>query len=109
MSFFISDAVAQTGAAAPANPLVSILPMVLLFVVFYFLLIRPQQKRQKQHKQMIAEIAKGDEIVTMGGLLGKVTDVNDNFLTVEVSKGTNVKVQRNLVQALMPKGTVKDA
>lgn len=109
MSFFISDAVAQTGAAGSANPLVSILPMVLLFVVFYFLLIRPQQKRQKQHKQMIAEIAKGDEVVTMGGLLGKVTDVNDNFLTVEVSKGTNVKVQRNLVQALMPKGTVKDA
>jgi len=108
MSFFISDAMAQSGAG-PQGGLMAFLPMILLFVVFYFLLIRPQQKRQKQHKQMIAAVAKGDEIVTMGGLLGKVTDVNDNFLTLEIAKGTNVKVQRSLVQALMPKGTIKEA
>lgn len=108
MSLFISDAIAQSGAS-PQSGLMSLLPLILLFVVFYFLLIRPQQKRQKQHKEMVAAVAKGDEVVTMGGLLGKVTDVNDNFLTVEVAKGTNVKVQRSLIQALMPKGTIKEA
>jgi len=108
MNFFISDAVAQSGAG-PQGGLMAFLPMILLFVVFYFLLIRPQQKRQKQHKAMIAAVAKGDEVVTMGGILGKVTDVNENFITLEVAKGTNVKVQRALIQNLMPKGTVKEA
>lgn len=108
MSFFINDAMAQSGAG-PQGGLMAFLPMILLFVVFYFLLIRPQQKRQKQHKDMIAAISKGDEVVTMGGLLGKVTDVNENFATIEISKGTNVKVQRNLIQTLMPKGTIKEA
>ena len=108
MSFFISDAMAQTGIGGEGG-LLPLLPMVVLFVVFYFLLIRPQQKRQKQHKEMITTVGKGDEIVTMGGLLGKVVDLNDNFLTVEIAKGTHVKVQRNLVQAMMPKGTVKEA
>ena len=108
MSFLISDAMAQS-AGGPQGGLITFLPMILLFVVFYFLLIRPNQKRQKQHKEMIAAIAKGDEVVTMGGMLGKVTDVNDNFLTIEVAKGTNVKIQRNLIQALMPKGTIKEA
>ncbi|MGH1542690.1 MAG: preprotein translocase subunit YajC [Arenicella sp.] len=109
MSFFISDAMAQTGAAGGSGGIMAFLPMIGLFVVFYFLLIRPQQKRQKQHKEMIAAVGKGDEIVTMGGLLGKVVDLNDNFLTIEVAKGTNVKVQRNLIQAMMPKGTIKEA
>jgi len=85
MSFFINDAMAQS-AAGPQGGLMAFLPMILLFVVFYFLLIRPQQKRQKQHKAMIAAVAKGDEVVTMGGILGKVTDVNENFITLEVSK-----------------------
>jgi preprotein translocase subunit YajC len=80
--------------------------MIALFVIFYFLLIRPQQKRQKEHKNMVAGLAKGDEIVTMGGVLGKITAVDDNFLTVEVAKSTEIKVQRMSVQAMMPKGTI---
>ena len=109
MNFFISDAMAQAAGTGPQGCLIAFLPMIALFVIFYFLLIRPQQKRQKEHKAMLAETGKGDEVVTMGGLLGKVVDLNDNFMTLEVAKGTHVKVQRNLVQAMMPKGTMKDA
>lgn len=109
MNFFINDAMAQAAGTGPQGGLITFLPMIALFVIFYFLLIRPQQKRQKEHKAMLASVAKGDEVVTMGGLLGKVVDLNDNFMTLEVAKGTQVKVQRNLIQALMPKGTIKDA
>ena len=90
MNFFISDAWAQ-GADAGGS-LFSLLPLVVIFVLFYFLLIRPQQKRAKQHKEMVAALKKGEEIVTNGGLLGKVTEVSDNFVTVEVSSGLNVRV-----------------
>ena len=106
MNFLISDAWAQSGEAG-AGGLVSLLPMVLIFVVFYFLLIRPQQKRAKEHKSMVAALGKGDEIVTNGGALGKVVDVDDNFLTVEIAAGVNIKVQRMAVAQMMPKGTVK--
>ena len=106
MSFFISDAMAQSSSAAGAGGFMSFLPMIALFVIFYFLLIRPQQKRAKEHKGMVAGLAKGDEVVTMGGLLGKITAVDDNFVTVEIAKGIEVKVQRASVQAMMPKGTV---
>ena len=105
MSFFISDAMAQ-GAGSQAG-FMSFLPMIALFVIFYFLLIRPQQKRQKEHRQMVADLAKDDEIVTMGGMLGKITAVDDNFVTVHVAKDTEVRVQKASVQAMMPKGTVK--
>jgi len=105
LSFFISDAVAQTGAGSAGSGIMSFLPMIALFVIFYFLLIRPQQKRQKEHKTMVAGMAKGDEVVTMGGVLGKVIAVDDNFLTVEIAKGTEIRVQRMSVQAMMPKGT----
>lgn len=106
LSFFISDAMAQAGGAAGTGGFMSFLPMIALFVIFYFLLIRPQQKRQKEHKNMVSGLAKGDEVVTMGGLLGKITQVDDNFITLEVAKGTEVKVQKVSVQAMMPKGTV---
>jgi len=106
MSFFISDAMAQSGAAGPGG-FETFLPMILLFVVFYFLLIRPQQKRQKEHKNMVADLAKGDEIVTMGGILGKIVAVEENFITIEVAPGTEFKIQRVAVQAMMPKGTYK--
>ena len=106
MSFLVSDAWAQSGFGGSGG-LVSLLPMVLIFVVFYFLLIRPQQKRAKQHKSMVAELSKGDEIVTNGGILGKITDTDDNFVTVEVAEGIRVKVQRMAVSQMMPKGTVK--
>lgn len=107
MGFFIQDAWAQ-GAAEP-SPWVSMLPLVVIFVVFYFLLIRPQQKRQKEHREMVAALAAGDEVVTAGGLLGKVVEVKDNFLRVEIANGVQVLVQRNTVGAVMPKGTIKSA
>jgi len=106
MSFFISDAAAQTAGSTGAGGLMGFLPMIALFVIFYFLLIRPQQKRQKDHKNMVAGLAKGDEVVTMGGVLGKIKAVDDNFITLEIAKGTEIRVQRMSVQAMMPKGTV---
>ncbi|HBE92530.1 MAG TPA: preprotein translocase subunit YajC [Gammaproteobacteria bacterium] len=109
MNFFISDALAQTGSAPQGSGLMSLLPLVAIFAVFYFLLIRPQQKRAKEHKAMTEAVAKGDEVVTAGGTLGKITDLGENFVTVEVASGVEIKVQRSSIQALMPKGTVKSA
>ncbi len=109
MQFLISDAMAQNAPAAGAGGLLSFAPLLIIFVLFYFLLIRPQQKRTKQHKEMVEGIAKGDEIVTSGGALGKVTDTGDNFITVEIADGVSIKVQRHMVAQLMPKGTVKSA
>ena len=106
MNFFINDAFAQSAGAGQSADFMSFLPMIFLFVVFYFLLIRPQQKRQKEHRNMVIGLAKGDEIVTMGGVLGKITKVDDNFITVEVAKGTEIRVQKMSVQSMMPKGTV---
>jgi preprotein translocase subunit YajC len=106
MSFLIQDAWAQ-GTAAPSDPLFSMLPLVLLFVVFYFFLIRPQSKRQKEHKEMVAKLAVGDEIVTAGGVLGRVTEVGDQFVQVEVADGVRIRVQRHTIGGVMPKGTIK--
>ena len=106
MSFFIADAHAQAaGSAAP--PGFDLIFLVLLFVVFYFLLIRPQMKRAKEHKTMVASLAKGDEVVTNGGLLGRITKVGDNFITLEIADGLEVKVQKQALASLMPKGTMK--
>ena len=107
MSFFISDAMAQTAGAGGVSSFMSFLPMIALFAIFYFLLIRPQQKRQKEHRGMVANLAKGDEIVTMGGLLGKITSVDENFATVQFAKDTEIRVQKVSIQAMMPKGTYK--
>ena len=106
MDFFISDAL----AAAPqgqGDPLMSFLPLIFIFVVFYFLLIRPQTKKAKEQKQMIEALAKGDEVVTSGGLLGRISKVGDNFIELDISEGVTVKVQRHAVANLMPKGTIK--
>ncbi|MBT8137476.1 MAG: preprotein translocase subunit YajC [Gammaproteobacteria bacterium] len=81
----------------------------LFFVVFYFLLIRPQQKRAKEHGAMVSALAAGDEVVTAGGLLGKVTDVGQDYIEVEIANGTTVKVQRNTIGRTLPKGTIKNA
>ena len=108
MGFLIQDAFAQDATAA-SGPWLSMLPLVIIFVVFYFLLIRPQQKRQKEHKDMVARMAAGDEIVTAGGVLGKVTDVGDSFVHVEIADGVRIKVQRHTIGAVMPKGTMKNA
>ena len=81
--------------------------IIILFAVFYFLLIRPQQKRAKEHRNMVEALAKGDEVVTQGGVLGKIREVGDAFITLEIAEGTEIKVQRSAVGALMPKGTIK--
>ena len=109
MSFFISDAMAAPPAAGQGDPLMSFLPLILIFVVFYFLLIRPQSKKAKEHREMVAALAKGDEVVTSGGLLGRISKVGDNFVELEVADGVTVKVQRPAVANLMPKGTIKGA
>jgi preprotein translocase subunit YajC len=89
--------------------LAGLLPLILIFVVFYFLIIRPQQKRAKEHKAMIDGLKLGDEVVTAGGILGKIRNLNDNFVHVEIADNTEVKVQRGQILQLMPKGTMKDA
>lgn len=106
MGMFIQDAWAQ-GEPGQADPLFSMLPLLLVFVVFYFLLIRPQSKRQKEHKEMVAKLAVGDEVVTAGGTLGKVTSLGEQFVEVEIADGVRVKVQRHTIGAVMPKGTIK--
>jgi len=109
MEWLIPSAYAQAAGASQPNALVQLLPLVLIFVVFYFLLIRPQAKRAKEHKAMVAALAVGDELVTSGGILGKVTEAGDQFLTVEIAEGVQVKVQRHTVSAVLPKGSLKNA
>ena len=107
MDFFINTAWAQAGA--DSNPIMSFLPLVIIFALFYFLLIRPQNKRQKDHREMVAALEKGQEVVTGGGVLGKVTDVGDLWVTVEVADGVSLKVQKSTITTLMPKDTIKSA
>lgn len=111
---FISEAFAQTAPAATGatdsmfgGGIGSMIPLVLMFVVLYFVMIRPQMKRQKEHKSMIDALAKGDEVVTSGGVLGKVSKMGDTFVTVEVASGVEIQIQRSAVVQVMPKGTVK--
>jgi preprotein translocase subunit YajC len=108
MEPFVSSAWAQAGGAQ-SDPLLGFLPLVIIFVLFYFLLIRPQSKRQKEHRQMVEALASGDEIVTGGGVLGKVVDVGEQFVAVEVASGVTLKVQKHTIAAVLPKGTVKTA
>jgi preprotein translocase subunit YajC len=110
MSFFISDAMADAGAAAAQSPdpIASLLLPVGLVVLFYFFLIRPQSKRQKEHKKMVSDLQKGEEILTSGGILGKITNVNDDFVALEIAKDVTIKVQKAAIQTIMPKGTIKD-
>jgi preprotein translocase subunit YajC len=109
MSFLISDAMAQAAPAAAQQPDVmsQLIFFVGIFVIFYFLLIRPQQKRAKEHRNLVAALAKGDEVVTNGGLVGKVTEVGDEYITVELAENMQVKMQKNAVATVLPKGTVK--
>lgn len=108
MDFFISNAYAE-GAAPADGGMISLVFPVLLLVVFFFLFIRPQQKRAKEHKNMIAELKKGDEVVTVGGLAGTITKVGDAFISVEVAENVEVSVQKQHVGNLLPKGTLKKA
>ena len=111
---FISEAFAQaappaTGSTDPIGfgGLGGMLPLILMFVVLYFIMIRPQMKRQKEHKAMVDALAKGDEVVTSGGVLGKVSKVGDTFVGLEVAQGIEIQIQRSAVVQVMPKGTVK--
>ncbi len=107
MDWLIRDAWAQ--AEGQSDPFLSLLPLVLIFAVFYFLLIRPQNKRQKEHKEMVANVGVGDEVVTAGGVLGKITDIKEQLVRVQVADGIELKVQRHTISAVMPKGTIKSA
>ena len=106
---FISSAFAQT--AAPGgdmqSSLMSMLPLVLMFVVLYFVMIRPQMKKQKEHRAMIEALAKGDEVATVGGMLGKVTKLGEGYLTLEVAPNVEVQIQRSAVVLVLPKGSIK--
>ncbi len=105
MDFFIDTAWAQ--AAASSNPIMSFLPLIIIFALFYFLLIRPQSKRQKEHRELVSALEKGQEVVTGGGVLGKVTDVGETWVTVEVAEGVALKIQKSTITSLMPKDTIK--
>ena len=108
MDLFISTAHAQGAAAAPpGGGLLTFLPLVLMLVVFYFLMIRPQQKRVKEHREMVSALKKGDEVVTNGGLGGTVSKVGEAYLTVRIADGVVVNVQKGAVAALLPSGTLK--
>lgn len=110
MDWLISTAAAQAaGTAAQPSPFMSMLPLLLIFVVFYFMLIRPQTKRAKEHRAMLAALEVGTEIATAGGIIGKVTELGDNFVTVEIASNVLVKVQRSTISQVLPKGTIKSA
>jgi preprotein translocase subunit YajC len=110
MNSLIPDAMAQTAGGAPAGGgLTPFIMMAVFVVIFYFLLIRPQQKKQKEHQAMLGKIAAGDEVITAGGILGRVIEVGDQFLTVEIADNVRIKVQRFQVTSLVPKGTLKGA
>jgi len=106
MSFFISDAYAA-GGAPQDNGLGSILIIVLMFVAFYFLLWRPQQKRTKEHQQLMANLAKGDDIATSSGIHGRIKSVDEQHVTVEIAKGVEVRMHKQAVTQVLPKGTHK--
>ena len=103
----ISPAFAQAAGAAQENPFLTFLPMIAIFVVFYFLLIRPQQKKQKEARAMIESLEKGNEVVTAGGVLGRIVKIDEQYATVEVAPNVQMVVQRGAISQLLPKGTIK--
>ena len=107
MDFLISPAYAQAAGAAQPSPWQPLIMLAIFFAVFWFFLIRPQMKRAKEHRALLAQIAKGDEVVTSGGLLGRVDAVSDAFVTIEIADGVRVKLQKQAISAVLPKGTLK--
>ncbi len=108
MSFFISDAMAQGAAGDPAGGWFGLLFPLGLIVILYFLMIRPQIKRQKQHKALVDGLTKGDEVVTMGGVAGRIANMSDDFAQLEVADNVVIKIRRASVEAVLPKGTLKE-
>ncbi len=114
MDFLISSAFAQGTAPAPVpgpfgGGLGSFLPLIIIFAIFYFIMIRPQMKRQKEHRAMIDALAKGDEVITAGGVVGRIEELSDSFITLEIADKVSIKVQRNAISAVLPKGTIKQS
>ena len=107
LDFFIASAYAQD--ASTQGGLMSFLPLIVIFVIFYFLLIRPQMKRSKEHRKLVEELSTGAEVVTNGGLLGRITRVDESFVTVKFADKVEIKVQKNAIASVMPKGTIKSA
>jgi len=111
MGFFISDALAQ-GAAAPApagSPFSPLIVMVVFFAIFYFIAIRPQMKRAKEHRAMLGQLARGDEVITSGGLAGRVVELGDAFVDLEIAPNVTIKIQRHAISTVLPKGSLKQA
>jgi len=110
MSFFLSDALADGVAAAvgQSDSLLGLLFPIGLVIVLYFFMIRPQVKRQKEHKKMTESLSKGDEVVTSGGVVGRVMDIGDNFASLEVAHGVQIKIRRSAVESVLPKGSIKE-
>lgn len=109
MNLLIADAFAQGAPAAQEPGMSGFLIMLIPIVVLWFLMIRPQMKRQKEHTKMVEALAKGDEAVTNGGILGRIIEVGDSFVTMEVADDMEVKVQRQAIATIMPKGTIKES
>lgn len=109
---FISSAHAQAAAASPENSLMSFIPLLVMFGLLYLLMIRPQMKRQKEHKSLLDSLAKGDEVISTGGMLGKIVKAGDSYITLEIAtmgdKPVELLVQRSAIQTVLPKGTLKD-
>ena len=107
----LAQAAAPAGGPTPPQPSLigSLMPLLFIGVIFYFLLIRPQSKRAKEHREMVAKLAAGDEVVTTGGLLGRLTEVGESFVTLQVSPGVSIQVQKFQIAQLVPKGTFKGA
>jgi preprotein translocase subunit YajC len=110
LDLIISPAAAQAaGAPAPGGSLMSLAFPIVLLVVMFFLMVRPQMKRQKEHRELLGKLAKGDEVLTNGGIAGRVEDIGDNFVSVEIASGVTVKLQKVAIAAVLPKGTLKSA
>ena len=109
MSFFISDAVAAAPAAGQQDPMTTMIFFGGMILIFYFILIRPQSKRAKEHRELVSALSKGDEVVTNGGILGKITMVSEQFVSIEVTENVELKIQKAAVATVLPKGSIKAA
>ncbi len=109
MNFFIPNAYAAAGGGSAGGGYGFIIMMVVLFGLMYFMMIRPQMKRQKEHRSMLSALAKGDEVVTNGGMVGRVTELGESFISVEVAPNVTIKVQKGAISQVLPKGTLKSA